>query len=390
MRDPVFPVFCFLGIVLSLLPLPKFWKTRNIGALLFIGWSVVGCTIFFVNSLVWAGNTRNPAPLWCDISTKFMIGLSVGITAASLCINRRLYYIITDPTRGSVSNSGTKHNLTIDLLLGIGLPALVMALHYIVQDHRFDILEDYGCWPVTYNTLLSVPLVLFWPVGISTTSLIYAGLTIYHFFNHRANFAKTLSASSSGLTKATYFRLMALAATEIVFSLPWSLFLMISNLTSPLLNPWISWQDTHANWNQINVVPFGFLEGVPTVRLVIEITRWVTPAGAFYFFIYLGVPRDVWTDYQKLFWKAFKPFGFKPRGPASPSAVGRPHRLVSTAPRATSNATPFPVARTPVQVALSSTTVTTDDKFEITAVKHNVLVSSSSDIEAQTQKGNPT
>ncbi|KAG8792964.1 a-factor receptor [Ceratobasidium sp. 428] len=209
------------------------------------------------------------------------------------------------------------------------------------------------------------------------------GLTIYHFFNHRAKFAKTLSANNSGLTKATYFRLMALAATEIIFSLPWSLFLMISNLTATQ-NPWISWQDTHANWDQINFVPFEFLQGVPMVRVIIEITRWVTPAGAFYFFIYLGMPRDVWTDYQKLFWKAVKPLGFEPRGSASLGAVGWSNRLASTPPGATSNAILSPAARTPVHVALSSTTVTTDDKFEITAVKHNVLISSSSDIEAQT------
>ncbi|KAG8720620.1 a-factor receptor [Ceratobasidium sp. 394] len=378
MRDPVFPVFCALAIVLCILPLPKFWKARNVGALLYIGWTEVGCIIYFVNSLVWAGNLRNPAPVWCDISTKLIIGLSVGITASSLCINRHLYYITTVHKRGSISPSEKRRTMILDLSFGIGLPVLVMALHYIVHDHRFDILEDYGCWPVIYNTLLAIPLVMIWPIGISVASLIYAGLTICALLQYRTALDGTLSKSGGGLTKGTYFRLMALASTEILFSLPFSLFILINNVSSSSsLNPWISFADTHSGFSRINFIPFVFINSQPTTRALVEISRWVTPAGGIYFFMYLGVPREARTEYLKVFWWAVKPLGFKPRARAQSSTWS--NRLASNA----SVTTPNMPSRPTVNVALSSTIVTTDDKFEVTAIKHNVLVDKSHDLEAQ-------
>ncbi|KAG8682528.1 a-factor receptor, partial [Ceratobasidium sp. 394] len=217
MRDPVFPVFCAVGIALCLLPLPWHWKARNTGTLLYVGWTIIGCVIFLVNSIVWAGNLGDHSPVWCYISTKLLIGLSVGITAASLCINRKLYRISTIKSVVDIRGS-KKRDIIFDLSMGVGLPIFVMALHFIVQDHRYDILEDYGCWPVTYNTLLSIPLVFAWPVVISVASFIYAGLTIRAFLETRRQFAQALSKNSTGLNMSRYFRLMALAATEMLFS----------------------------------------------------------------------------------------------------------------------------------------------------------------------------
>ena len=76
-------------------------------------WAGFASLIQFVNSVVWNGTAENVAPVWCDIcksciipissmsntetriATKFIIGAGVGIPAASLCINRRLYQIAT-------------------------------------------------------------------------------------------------------------------------------------------------------------------------------------------------------------------------------------------------------------------------------------------------------
>ena len=46
---------------------------------------------------------------------------------------------------------------------------------YIVQGHRFDILEDVGCFPATYNTPPAYALTLAWPVAIGAVSLVYCG-----------------------------------------------------------------------------------------------------------------------------------------------------------------------------------------------------------------------
>ena len=79
-------------------------------------WTATSCLISFVNSLIWVGNINNPAPVWCDIceflrshndpfgvdnpkpASKLILGVSIGIPAATLCISRRLYYLTAGNT----------------------------------------------------------------------------------------------------------------------------------------------------------------------------------------------------------------------------------------------------------------------------------------------------
>ena len=90
-------------------------------------WTGLACLNQFINSIVWRGNAINWAPVWCDISTKFIIGTSVAIPAASLCINRRLYYIASVKTV-TVSKAEKRRAVYIDLAIGLGLPILEMIL----------------------------------------------------------------------------------------------------------------------------------------------------------------------------------------------------------------------------------------------------------------------
>ena len=113
---PLFPVFSFIGFVLCLIPLPWHLHAWNSGTCAFMIWTALSCLVGFVNSVVWSGNVNNPAPIWCDIcesptlsSTRFLlsiapsaskiiIGVSIGIPAATLCISRRLYHLTAGQT----------------------------------------------------------------------------------------------------------------------------------------------------------------------------------------------------------------------------------------------------------------------------------------------------
>jgi hypothetical protein len=46
---------------------------------------------------------------------------------------------------------------------------------YVVSGHRFNIFEDIGCFPATYNTTLAYPLVYAWPLVIGLISAVYCG-----------------------------------------------------------------------------------------------------------------------------------------------------------------------------------------------------------------------
>lgn len=109
---PLYPTLSFLGFLLSVIPLPWHIQAWNSGTCAFMIWTGVTCLNGFINSLVWSGNLRNVAPVWCDIcmflgsfstpvididsypiASKIIIGASIGIPAATLCISRRLYTI---------------------------------------------------------------------------------------------------------------------------------------------------------------------------------------------------------------------------------------------------------------------------------------------------------
>ncbi|KAG8724956.1 a-factor receptor [Ceratobasidium sp. 395] len=264
-----------------------------------------------VNSIVWMGNTRDPAPVWCDISTKLIIGMSVGLTASALCINRRLYSIATIQSV-SDDRAARRRRVMIDLFLGIGLPIIVMALSYIVQDHRYDINEDLGCWPVTYPTLLAIPLVLTWPLFIGIATFIYASLSIRAFLKSRHQFNQFLSRSNSGINMSRYIRMMGLSSIEMLLTVPLNIYIIYLNLTTPQI-PWVSWAFTHQHFSVVNKYTMDEIKMVPLAYRVLMINQWLLPTGGPLFFLWFGLGGEAIHEYKRVFYTLVSPFGIKPR-----------------------------------------------------------------------------
>lgn len=83
--NEVYTTFSFLGFIMCMIPfawhlkgqkfrwfffsngLNDFWPAWNAGTCLHMFWAGIECLIFCINSIVWHGNTFNPAPIWCDI-----------------------------------------------------------------------------------------------------------------------------------------------------------------------------------------------------------------------------------------------------------------------------------------------------------------------------------
>ena len=59
---------------------------------------------------------------------------------------------------------------------------LIMLIEYIVEGHRFDIYENIGCYPATYNVWPAYVLVAAWPITIGLTSAVYCGMSLLSFF----------------------------------------------------------------------------------------------------------------------------------------------------------------------------------------------------------------
>ncbi|CAE7223739.1 unnamed protein product [Rhizoctonia solani] len=211
----------------------------------------------------------------------------------------------------SLRPSTKRRAIMVDLAIGLGIPTLAMVLHVVVQGHRFDIIENVGCYPTTCSTLRSVPMVYIWPILLGSISFIDGTLTVIGLVNRRLQFSSVLSASKAGLNTSQYFRLMALAAIELLFSLPLSIYILITSLRA-VQNPWISWDDTHQNVGRTNRFSWACTSLLPSFYVILQILRWAPPALGIMFFLYFGVAGEAIAEYRRWIWALAGLFGKRP------------------------------------------------------------------------------
>jgi len=297
--NQVFAVFAFLSFILVSIPLPWHLEAWNTGTCLVIFWTGTGSLIMSINAIIWDGNTVNWAPVWCDITTRFMTGLAVGIPAASLCINRRLYNIASIQSV-TFSKEDRRRAIAIDLAIGLGIPVLVMALQYIVQGHRFDIIEDVGCRPFTMNTPPAYPLVIFPPLVIGLISGVYSILIIRAFYLRSVEIKAVMSTNNT-VTFSRYSRLMALATVDLLITIPFAAFIIYANLKFGKVSPWVSWDRSHFGFSRIVQIPAHFWRRDPVAQFAMEFSRWAVVACGFSFFMFFGFADEARRNYRKAY-----------------------------------------------------------------------------------------
>ncbi|KAG8705461.1 a-factor receptor [Ceratobasidium sp. 395] len=233
---------------------------------------------------------------------------------------------------------------------------VVVALYHVVQVCRYAIIEDIGCWSYFSTTLLIIPMLLGWPVLLAAISFVYASLTIRAFIKTRRQFSQVLSDSGSNLSMSRYFRLMALAGTDMTFSLPLSLYFMITSMVTYHMNPWVSWENTHKYVHEVWRISYEELVSDPHTKSTLDITKWSVPGCAFLFFAYFGLSGEAVRQYKSIFWRVAAPFGLKPPAPRPERQdSGWSRRLVARITGSDPGAT-FPTTHTDLEVGQTAAT----------------------------------
>ncbi|KAG6916884.1 hypothetical protein DXG01_004793 [Tephrocybe rancida] len=268
----------------------------NTGTCLYMAWAGLANLNLFINSTIWNGNAINWAPVWCDISTRFFLGVVVALPAASLCINRRLYQIASVRSV-TVTKAEKRRAVMVDLAIGLGIPIVFMATQYIVQGHRFDIYEDIGCFPATYNTPVAIVLVSLPPVLIGCVSAVYSILAIRAFAKSRRQFQELLSGSNN-LNSNRYIRLMMLAGIETALTVPVGLVAIYQNSVIGHVYPWLGWADTHSNFSRVVQVPAVIWRSNGDSVRNLELDRFFTVLCACIFFSFFGFAEEARKHYR--------------------------------------------------------------------------------------------
>ncbi|KAJ6461747.1 pheromone A receptor-domain-containing protein [Mycena sanguinolenta] len=306
---PLFPIFSFLGFALQLVPL--YWQIErwNVGTLWYIFWISLSCITQYFNSVVWAGNTNNPAPGWCEIAIRVSMGASVGIPAASMCINRRLYEIARLPPTDEVSKAQHRRLIIVDSIVCGLLPAVYILLQLAVQRHRFNILEDVGCVPDFYDALSTYFIAYAPPALLNLGSLVFGALALRALAAARANITEVLAPYNS-LTLSRFLRLAGIAlATSIFLSAPSALLNIAANVTAAALaTKVVSGAASPFSFSTIVRIPRSVWASDETNLVAVELGQWLAPACAFLFFAFHGFTADAREYYMRAFvvtWNAF-------------------------------------------------------------------------------------
>ncbi|KAH7911853.1 GPCR fungal pheromone mating factor [Hygrophoropsis aurantiaca] len=296
MEYPALPFGAFLGAALVLIPLPWHWRARNIGTLAIIAWLFIMNMIYGINSIIWAGNVNNYIPVWCDITTKLIIGANTALPIATMCVCKHLE-LVSSNRRVRIDNIDKRRRIIFDSIMCFGVPLIFMALHYVVQGHRYDIIENFGCQPATYYSVPAVMIVWFPPLFFSVVTLGYASASLYHFVRRRISFAAHLQNSNSALTTHRYMRLMAMAVTEIVWGTALTSFNIYNNIQGGL-RPWISWDNVHSNFSRVDL--YIILEIPPAYLQTMLLFWWAMPVSAYIFFMFFGFGEEARKEYSNI------------------------------------------------------------------------------------------
>jgi Pheromone A receptor len=90
---PMYPILGAIACTLCFIPIPWHWRAGNI-AVTALGLWVLGMNIiFWIGTIVWHNNIRNPYPIWGDIVDVYMAIWPTAISSASLSIQYRLWKI---------------------------------------------------------------------------------------------------------------------------------------------------------------------------------------------------------------------------------------------------------------------------------------------------------
>jgi pheromone a factor receptor len=121
-------------------------------------------------------------------------------------------------------------------------------------------------------------------------------MTIRAFLVRRTQFKELLTASTQ-ISVDRYWRLMALATVDIVCTVPFATWILITNIEAGL-DPYKGLADSHKQISAVIQVPRIFWSSDPIVEASVEASRWSCVACALIFFAFFGFAEEAKKHYK--------------------------------------------------------------------------------------------
>jgi pheromone a factor receptor len=119
-------------------------------------------------------------------------------------------------------------------------------------------------------------------------------------FNKRRSEFKDLLSANKNLNSNRYFRLMFLAGLDLCTSIPISIYIICVNVRFGL-RPWISWSNTHLDFDRVTEVPALLWRNNAVTKVSIDLSRGLTIACALIFFGFFGFAAEARKNYRRAY-----------------------------------------------------------------------------------------
>lgn len=121
-------------------------------------------------------------------------------------------------------------------------------------------------------------------------------MAIYAFYKRRQTHMQLISSPNRGL----YLRLMAISFIEILGTIPFGTYYIVSVVKTGLL-PWKGWANMHSHYSEVMQVAGFIWREIPETSFSLELSRWSLVLCAFIFFSLFGLAGEAREHYYRLY-----------------------------------------------------------------------------------------
>lgn len=124
----------------------------------------------------------------------------------------------------------------------------------------------------------------------------WLGLALHNFITRRRHFQAVMQNSDSNLNTGRFLRLIALSSTEMLFSVPFSAWVLAEN--SRRLVPTDSWENIHYQWSRVIFISIASHSSSVQEYALTNFARWVPIFTAFLYFAFFGMQEEAMSGYS--------------------------------------------------------------------------------------------
>ena len=165
-----------------------------------------------------------------------------------------------------------------------------------MQNHRFDLLQEFGCVSSIYPSAPAIVLVWIPPLIICSIAFAFTTLAIWSHVR-RNQLISDRAGFSARVVTITFLRPLLLATTICILVFSVSIYDIYAHLSANHgLLPWVSWNHVHAGLGRVHVIDAS--QALESAR--IEVSWWLIPTSSIVFMLmaFVGLICCVQHDSQ--------------------------------------------------------------------------------------------